>query len=194
MCSQQPHRPDPTDVLLVAQARGGDARAFAALFRRYQPPIVRFFARRLDGEDAAREAAQETLARAFVRLDTLRCPAQVRSWLFAFARHVLYEMRRVRVPEPLDGLDDGDAPAGGLAGATPDGAGSPEAHLIRRELAGALDAALATLPAPRRSALLLRAVDEADYGAIGARLGWPRGKVKNEIHRARVALRRRLYA
>ena len=189
MCS---HDPDPTDVLLVQQARGGDARAFTALFHRYHAPIERFFARRLDSGDAAREAAQETLARAFLRLDTLRCAARVRSWLFSFARHVLLEARRARTPQPIGdeltaALDDAGEAAGGDHG-------SPESRLLDRELAGALDAALATLPPPRRSALLLRAVDDADYGAIAARLGWPRGKVKYEIHRARLELRRRLGA
>jgi RNA polymerase sigma-70 factor (ECF subfamily) len=185
--------PEANDVLLVQQARAGDARAFAALFRRYHAPMVRFFARRLDGRDAAHEAAQETLARAFLRLETLRSPARLRSWLFSFARHVLMEARRGRWRHAAERAQTADGGASGDDAAA-SGAGSPEALLLRRELAGALDAALAALPAPRRSALLLRAVDEADYGDIGARLGWARGKVKNEIHRARVELRRRLCA
>jgi RNA polymerase sigma-70 factor (ECF subfamily) len=169
-----------TDSFLVARARRGDGRAFAALFRRYHPLVLRFFERRLDGRDAAGEAAQETFVRAFLRLHTLRCPERVRSWLFAFARHVLLETRRARTWQ---------TPPEDLAAAATE---TPEALMLRQELARSIERAVAALPRARQSALLLRVVDEYDYQQIGTRLAWPRGKVKNEIHRARLELSRRL--
>lgn len=167
------------DRLLVERARCGDERAFASLFERYHRLLLRFFVRRLRDGELAREAAQETLARAFLRLDSLRAPERLRSWLFAFARLVLLEMLRPR-PLPLAAVDQEQEI-------------SPETRLLQRELGRAVQQALLEeLSEPRRTAVLLRLVDEKDYRDIGARLDWSRAKVKNEIHRARVQLKHRL--
>jgi RNA polymerase sigma-70 factor (ECF subfamily) len=45
----------------------------------------------------------------------------------------------------------------------------------------------------RRKALLLRVQDERDYPEIARCFGWSRAKVKNELHRARLQLRRSLH-
>jgi RNA polymerase sigma-70 factor (ECF subfamily) len=167
------------DRLLVERARGGDERAFAALFERYHRLLLRFFSRRLRDGELAQEAAQETLARAFLRLECLRAPERLRSWLFAFARLVLLEMLRPsRLPSPPG---DNEPPV------------SPETNLLRRELGRALQRALQEeLRAPRRLAVMMRLVDETGYRDIGERLDWSRAKVKNEIHRGRVRLKQRL--
>jgi RNA polymerase sigma-70 factor (ECF subfamily) len=120
------------------------------------------------------------LARAFVRLDCLRAPERLRSWLFAFARLVLLETLRP--------CSSASAPADEKVPPI-----SPETRLLQREPGHALQAALQEeLSEPRRVAVMLRLVDERDYRDIGAQLDWSRAKVKNEIHRARVRLRNRL--
>src|SRR4029079_1637072 len=45
------------------------------------------------------------------------------------------------------------------------------------------------LPPPRRAALLLRIDQDLDYPEIAEVMGWALHKVKNEIHRARIAIR-----
>jgi RNA polymerase sigma-70 factor (ECF subfamily) len=168
------------DRLLVERARTGDERAYAVLFERYHQLLLRFFARRLSDRELVREAAQETLARAFVRLDDLRAPERLRSWLFAFARLVLLEMLRPRALPPAPPVAN-----------TEDF--GPETRLMQQELGHALQQALRDeLSESRRTALLLRLVDEKEYREIGAELEWSGAKVKNEIHRARVRLRHRL--
>jgi len=177
------------DARLAARARCGDRGSFDTLVRRYHDLVVRFFERRLGSRDAAQEATQETFARAFVRVETLRCAERVRSWLFAFARNVLLETLRARRVEKLEATRVQEAEGGAGGAAAP---ATPEARLMRRELERAIAGALAGLPQARRTALLLRVGDDADYGDIARRLGWPRSKVKNEIHRARLELRRLL--
>jgi RNA polymerase sigma-70 factor (ECF subfamily) len=181
MCQPQVEEPDISDAALVRRARDGDADAGEMLFARHRPLLLRFFQRRL-GKDAALDATQETLLRALARIDTLRCADRVRSWLFAFARYVLIEIRRARNPDGNDSELD-ELPA----------CGTPESLLLRRELGDAVDGALAELRPERRAALLLYA-DDSSYCDIAHRLGWPRSKVRNEIHRARVELRHRLRA
>jgi RNA polymerase sigma-70 factor (ECF subfamily) len=71
----------------------------------------------------------------------------------------------------------------------PDPAPSPEARLIGEESDEMLSRALATLAQDRRAALLLRIDHGLGYEEIGGALGWSVGKVKNEVHRARLELR-----
>jgi RNA polymerase sigma-70 factor (ECF subfamily) len=184
MCNVRNRRHDPLDAVLAGRAAAGDREAFGVLFRRYHPLVLRFFARRLRNRDAAGEAAQETFARAFARVGTLRAAERVRPWLFAFARNVLREWWRARPA------------AEATAETTAEGDGderNPEALLLGRELGAAIDEALGRLPKVRRQALLLRVDEESDYFAIARQLGWSRQKVKNEIHRARLHLRGRLH-
>ena len=182
---------DFSDALLAARARAGERPAFDALVRRYQPLVLRYFERRLRRRDAAEEATQETFARAFTRVETLRCASRVRSWLFAVARHVLLESFRATRPESLEPLRSDESLEARLPGPP---IATPEALLLGRELQGAIDKALASLPRARRAALLLRVSADSDYEEIARRFGWPASKVKNEIHRARLQLRRLLCA
>jgi len=150
----------------------------ASLFALHHAGVVAFFRRRLDDDEAAREAAQETFLRALAGRGSLRAEERARAWLFGIARHVLHEIWRARrrclLPPP---------PAESVC---------PESLVRGRELARCLEAALERLPESRREALLMRARDDLDYHVIAERLGWPRAKVKNELHRARVELVDRL--
>jgi RNA polymerase sigma-70 factor (ECF subfamily) len=147
----------------------------AELYALHQAALIAFFRRRLHDEDGAREAAQETFLRALAALPSLRREERAAAWLFGIARHVLHEIwrrgRRPAPPPPPPGTED-----------------TPESLLSGRELSRRLEIALLGLPEQRRAALVLRARDQLDYRAIAARLRWPRAKVKNEIHRARLEL------
>ncbi len=144
----------------------------AELYALHQAALIAFFRRRLNDDDGAREAAQETFLRALVALPSLRREERAGAWLFGIARHVLHEIwrRRRRPPPPHEAADCDE---------------TPESLYCARELARCLSVALAELPESRRAALVLRACDQLDYRAIAARLRWPPAKVKNEIHRAR---------
>lgn len=85
---------------LLEQALGGDAVAFAEVYRRYAPRVYGFCLARLLSPDAAEDACQETFAR-LLSAD----PASVRAlgpWLFGVARHVCVDIvRRGRGADPL---------------------------------------------------------------------------------------------
>jgi RNA polymerase sigma-70 factor, ECF subfamily len=55
-----------------------------------------------------------------------------------------------------------------------------------------LDGAIADLTEERRAALLMRIDHGLGYSEIASAMGWSLQKVKNEIHRARLQLRRSL--
>ena len=67
-----------------------------------------------------------------------------------------------------------------------------QALLLSAESDRMLDGALKELGEERRAALLLRIDHGLGYGEISAAMGWTLQKVKNEIHRARLQLRKSL--
>ncbi len=176
---------------LVVRARGGDARAFRALFEKYGPPVRRFL-RDLLGDDGD-EATQEAFVRAYHCLPTLRETEKLLPWLLGIARNVFHEQLRARRGRATSVSIGMLASPGLLADeGTPDAAPSPEGLLLGREADRRLAEALAELPEERRAALLLRIDHGLDYEEIRTVLGWSLAKVKNEIHRARLELRARL--
>lgn len=173
----------------VSRAISGDEAALSALYAAHAPAVLRFLADLLGDRAAAADALQETFVRAFRRLGTLRDHDRVAPWLFGIARNVSLEhrkarRRRGRVLVP----DDGEAPADGADGHT------PESTLLGREAAGAVEAALDRLSEDRRAMLLLRLDHGLAYEEIARMMGFSLAKVKVEIHRARQILRAELEA
>jgi RNA polymerase sigma-70 factor (ECF subfamily) len=69
---------------------------------------------------------------------------------------------------------------------------SPEAALLEREMAEAIDAAIAELPSQQRLAVVLRRYEEMPYEEIARVLELTVPAVKSLLFRARTFLRERL--
>jgi RNA polymerase sigma-70 factor (ECF subfamily) len=70
----------------------------------------------------------------------------------------------------------------------------PDAHVIRQELAQALQAAIEELPADQRITLVLADVEGLDYLEIAQATGAALGTVKSRLSRARAKMRDMLLA
>ena len=170
---------------VLSRARAGDAEAFRVIFDRQAPGVRRFLGDLLRDDAAADEGTQETFVRAHQRLGTLEQAGKLQGWLFGIARMVSFEhIRRKRRDGPP--VDPFEPPA------QVDRAASPEAVLLSAESNRLLDDALRDLGEDRRAALLMRIDHELGYGEIASAMGWTLQKVKNEIHRARLQLRKSL--
>jgi RNA polymerase sigma-70 factor (ECF subfamily) len=167
------------DARLMLRVRGGDRRAFEALFRRYTPPLVNFLARMLPERDRAEELAQEVFLRVYQARGRYEPRARFSTWLFSIASNLAlnelgrsYRKRETPLEQPvLDRLED-PQPGG-------------EERLEAKRAVSAVERALARLPDRQRAALLLRAERGLGYAEIGEVLGASPSSVKSLIHRAR---------
>lgn len=82
--------PDASDV---SAAQTGDAEAFARLYRRHAAVVLALCYRGLSSQQAE-DACQETFLRAYHKLQSVREPEGIRSWLYAIARRVCADRRR----------------------------------------------------------------------------------------------------
>jgi RNA polymerase sigma-70 factor (ECF subfamily) len=163
-----------TDPALIRAAAAGDLDAFERIVRLHQQQVWRYL-RRLLGDDAAEDVAQETFLRVYRRLPTFTFQAKFSTWVFQIARNAgLDELRARRRRDRL------------AAAVTPAPPASPGPGEARVEI----DAALDTLPIDQREALLLVEVLGLRYGEVAAVLAVPEGTVKSRVFSARRHLAR----
>ncbi len=84
------------DAVLVTAALAGDATAVGEIYERYADRVYSFCLSRLRNGEQAADATHETFVRAAQRLDSLREPRKLRSWLFAIARNQIVDQARQR--------------------------------------------------------------------------------------------------
>jgi RNA polymerase sigma-70 factor (ECF subfamily) len=165
------------DATLVAAVQGGDAEAFAELFRRHYPGVRRACARRLRDMAEADEMAQAAFVRAYERID--RCGGERRfgAWVQVIAQRLCIDSMRARArTTPQEEPIRGDRAIG------PNG---PEENLLRRQRAADVHVALASLPPRQRSVVIARDIEERRPGEIAAALGLSIGAVDSLLLRAR---------
>lgn len=181
----------PSDEELVAAARGGDNAALDAFVRRHESRLYRFGLKMCRNREAAGEVVQDTLLAVVRSLAGFRGEASVTTWLYTIARRAcLRRRRRSRFApereESLEAIVAEEVPP--IASPAP----TPEEDAGRREIAAALDAAIGSLEPAQREVLLLRDVEGLSTPEVAAALGLRVEAVKSRLHRARLAVRRRL--
>jgi len=139
-------------------------------------------ARALGDGDAARDAVQETLARAIeaVRLDRVPPGAPLEAFVYGIARHVIADVQRRRARERGAIGDPVDVPT-----REP----SPLDTLVRDEERDLLARALASLSATDRELLARCFVAGERVADIAAQLGEPAERVRKRKSRALERLR-----
>ena len=172
---------------LIARARRGDEEAFRLIFERYTRPVISFIFYMVNHRDLAEELAQETFVRAYKNLDALRDEMKLSTWLFGIARNVARESLRERRREQGN-LDMDESAAQAVCDERP----SPASELLDKELSGSLRDALLRLDEDKRLVFTLKVYQQRSYDEIAEITGFSIPKVRNDLHRARAEMRRRL--
>lgn len=168
-----------------------DARVEAVLAR-HRPELVRFCDRRLGSATEAEDAAQETLARAWLAYDRFEGRASVRSWLFRIASNVCADScsSRARRAVPLAPDDPAVVHEPLALGDGARAARDPAEIVAVRERAREAHAvALRRLPPRQRAALLLCDIHRLEAREAADVLGTTVPAVTSALQRARATLR-----
>jgi RNA polymerase sigma factor (sigma-70 family) len=137
---------------------------------------------RVDAEDVVQEAC----LKAYAGIENY-AGGNPRAWLLTIVRNVSYTWLAKNRPRALvvaGDLADLDELTAGKEPGTDDPE-TPEAALIAKADAAALEAAIANLPHPFREVIVLRDINGLTYREIAAMLGAPIGTVMSRLSRAR---------
>ena len=166
------------EQLPVAEARAGNAEAWAALFQRYRLPLYVYIFELVRDEQTSLDLVQETFLKAFRHLRSLRDDEKFGGWLFRIAHQKCIQQwrRRDREVEPeLPETDD-----------------SPVELLIREEQEEEFMKLLEKLPVAQRSAIVLHYIEDFSLEEIAQITGTNTGTVKSRLYYAKRALRKLL--
>lgn len=172
---------------LIARARGGDEEAFRLIFERYTRPIISFIFYMVNHRELAEELAQETFVRAYKSLNALRDEANLSTWLFGIAKNIARESLRDRHRE-RGRVELDDRAVLGLCALSP----SPAGELLDKELSSLVASALLKLDEDKRLVFTLKIYQQRSYEEIAEITGFSIPKIRNDLHRARAEMRRRL--
>ncbi len=153
---------------------------------------VRRFALSLTRDESdADDVVQDTFLRAYRSWHTYMPGSDCRRWLFTICRNVFLRSReRARPTVELDALDGDEATIASRGSAEqPYGSDGMFAQL---DLAPAIDSALARVPEPFRSTLLIVDVDDQSYESAAELLGVPIGTVRSRLFRGRRLMQEQL--
>ncbi|MCG3160578.1 MAG: ECF RNA polymerase sigma factor SigW [Acidobacteria bacterium] len=172
---------------VVARAKCGDEDAFHLIFNRYGRPVLSFIYNLVHNRELAEELAQETFVRAHRNLGGLRDDLRLSTWLFGIARNVVRESaRQARKNDMKVGLDEPESLR------LESGEVLPECAMLDRELTETIQKALVALDEDKRVVFSLKIFHEKSYEEISAITGHSVGKLKTDLHRARLEMRKRL--
>jgi len=201
---------DPAVAIHLAAAQAGDEREFSRLTEPYRHELQLHCYRILGSLQDAEDIVQETLLRAWRRLDTYEGRASLRAWLYKIATNACFDLlarrpRRVLPTAQFSPADPRQPFAPPIAEpiwlepypddliAEPES--GPEARYSQRESVSlAFLAALQSLPPRQRAVLILCDVLDWRASETAQLLDITISAVSSALHRARATLHKHYHA
>lgn len=180
---------------LIRRLRDRDERAFRELVETYGDRVFNLTYRMLGNREEAEDLAQEVFITVFKSIDSFRGDAKLSTWLYRIAANhcknrIKYLARRHDRSQAE--FDERIAQDGAAGAAVPVAAPRPDRQLEGVELEALVQKAIAELDEEHRILVVLRDVEDLSYEEIAAIAEVPEGTVKSRLHRARLALRKKI--
>ncbi len=176
------------DFALIAQAIGGDQKAYKDLMSRYQSQIFSLMYRMVHSGTEAEDLVQEAFMKAFSSLTNFNYEYAFSTWLYKIATNNCIDHLRKKKLQTLSI----DTPIAYKDTSyhieIPDLTYYPEREMIRNERNSILKVAIDELPEKYKTVIFLRHSEELSYEEISTMLKIPIGTVKARIFRAREML------
>lgn len=149
------------------------------LWETFSGPLHQFIQRRVPDPHSAEDILQDVFLKIHTRIDTLRTPDRLTSWIYQITRNAIADYYRVQRPtaelaETLAAVDD-----------VPD-------DDVERELSPCVAAMVAALPEGYREALRLTEYQGLSQKELSQRLGISFSGAKSRVQRARAKVKEQL--
>ena len=176
--------PAETEASLLARAQGGDVSAFERLSGAYADRLFMLLLRLLGDRGEAEDVAQEVMLRAWQGIARFRGQSSYFTWLYRIAVNEANRVLEKKARRPA-GVSIGTHELQLPASAAHD----PSRQAENSELRRALVEALAQLPPPLRTAIVLRDVEGLSTQEAAEIAGVSQAAFKSRLHQARLRVR-----
>ncbi len=167
------------EAALIAELRAGSEEAFAWLIARYHQPIYSLLARTVQNRGEAADLTQEVFVKVFRGVGSFHGESSLRTWIYRIEQEIAEGDSNcpVRLKELL--VDPSE---------------SPYDAAVHQENRARVEAALAQVPEPFRTTLILRDIEGFVYEEVAEMQGVNLGTVKSRLVRGRACLKALLMA
>ena len=182
------------DAPLIGRILAGDEAAFTELVRRYEGKVYQLALRLTGNQMDANDVIQEVFLSVYQKLHTFRGQAAFSSWLYRITANASFARLNQRKRQASVSIDDvlpaveGQSPGGTFS----EWSQKPDTILFNKEARAALEQAINDLPEEFRTVVILRDVENQSNQDVAELLNLSVAAVKSRLHRARLALRRKL--
>jgi RNA polymerase sigma-70 factor (ECF subfamily) len=175
---------EETDKDLLEGCQRGEPEALRALFERHKDKVYSIALRYSGDRTVAMDIAQDAFLKLFSGIRGFRGDSSFEAWLYRIVVNSCFDHKRKtrRLMPLVDGLLDALQAPGDSA----------LEELLRSEMSGRVQAAVAGLPAEQRIVIVLRYTQGLSYDEIAEILGCFTGTVASRLNRAHKILQRRL--
>lgn len=175
---------------LVQRVQAGDTAAFRALFDKYHRRAFAVAMGVVKNQDDALDAVQEAFVKVHKNIHKFQGSSSFYTWLYRIVMNVSIDhVRRTSRRKTLDfderALHEESEVAGDGALVPSVADANPGNAALRRELGGAIQAALQELPEHHRAVIVLREIEGMSYEEMAETLGVPKGTVMSRLFHAR---------
>jgi len=184
------------EAALLAELRAGSEEAFAWLIERYHQPIFSLLARTVQNRADAADLTQEVFVKVFRGMRNFHGESSLRTWIYRIALREASNQRRwwVRhrqqeVPIEQEITESDSTAPIRLKEMLVDPAESPFDAAVHAENRARVEAALAKVPEPFRTTLILRDIEGFVYEEVAEMQGVNLGTVKSRLVRGRACLK-----
>jgi len=176
------------DAQLVQQCLQGDGSAWEELVRRHSRRIFNICYRFTGNGTEAEDLSQDVFLRVYRTLASYRSAhGGFATWVTSVTRNLLIDhYRRSKRDRATDSLDDKLTVVENKEST----ARRPDEQALLGELSGQVQTALTKLSPDLREAVILRDLQQLEYGEIQRVRSVPEGTVKSRINRGRIELAR----
>src|SRR5580693_159101 len=184
------------EAALVAELRAGSEEAFAWLIARYHQPIYSLLARTVQDRADAADLTQEVFVKVFRGVGNFHGESSLRTWIYRIALREASNQRRwwmrhkqQEVPIEQEIYESDSSTPIRLKETLVDPAESPFDTVLHTENRARIEAALAQVPEPYRTTLILRDIEGFVYEEVAEMQGVNLGTVKSRLARGRAFLK-----
>jgi RNA polymerase sigma-70 factor, ECF subfamily len=175
--------------MLVERVQGGDEAAFRELFDRYHRRAFAVAFGVVKNQQDALDIVQDAFVKVHRHIENFQGTSSFYTWLYRIVMNLAIDHVRRHKPardvEYDDAIGREDQAAGDGALLPRVGDSNPKKNVLRKELTGAIQAALDELPDYHRAVILLREVEGLSYEEMAEVLEVPKGTIMSRLFHAR---------
>src|SRR6201981_2635302 len=185
---------------VIAELKAGSEEAYAWLVGEFHQPVYSLVYRILTDPVDAADTTQEVFLKIFRGMRYFHGESSLKTWIYRIAIHEASNRRRwwfrhkskETSMEPTENSSAEQPPSNSVNAALVDKHKSPFENAADYEIKARVEEALRKVPAPYRTAIVLRDSEELSYEEIAEITQVSLGTVKSRITRGRDALRKKL--